>query len=194
MSKKKLKKKLESDNIPLPFVESAEDLLSDAQSGRVGGVFTVGEKIETVLTEHERDEIKFKNYLEAFSLVASTFEEFKARIKTEATDSKITIKEREYGIKYIQNCIDLVTKLFKDTDAKRLQSDGAAQALKLATKIIKRVYDDEREKLRRMEEYLREPGDTVKERLVNRPTGINPGKPLDAMSTELEELEKGSKI
>lgn len=192
-SKETLKRELEKDGIPFPTVGVREDILSDAQAGRVSGVFTVGEKIEHVKEDHEREEVKFRHWMEALTVTASTLEEFRERIKKEANDSRMTIKEKEYGVKYVQRCIDLITKLFKDTDAKRLQSDGAKQALDLTTNMIKRIYDDEREKLRRMEEYLEAPGETAKQRLLNRPTGMNPGRPLEEMQNEIVESKVARK-
>jgi hypothetical protein len=186
--KTRLAKELERDGIPIPtHVDKPEDVLSDAQAGRVGGVFAVGEKIERAKEEHESDKDKFVNYLEAFTLAATTLIDFRENVKKDMKQSKMTLKESEYAVKYINRCHDLMTKLFRDTDAKRLQAEGASAALDLTIKTIKRVYDDEREKLRRIEEYLEAPGETAHERIKNRPVGLNPGRPLKEMERETEE-------
>lgn len=69
-----------------------------------------------------------------------------------------------------------------------LRARYGSEALEQATKSVKTIYDDERQKLQRQEDYLKErKGMSSRERVIQRPPGVNPGNPLEDYKAETED-------
>jgi hypothetical protein len=155
--------------------------MSDYQTGRVGGVFTAGQKIENLGEAYEKEAASLDAMKTAFGMAAKLLEDYLTQMFKELNDAKITIKEAEYGKTYVNRCIELMRKMYNDTEAKRLQACGAAEAMKQAVSNIKRAYDEEHAKMLSHQEYENLENKDVKAR----PVGADPGNPIE----EYKQLE-----
>lgn len=159
--------------------------MSDYQQGRTSAVFTAGAKVEDLCDTYDKEAENLAAMKVAFGMAGKTLENYRQALTKELDEAKIPLKEAEYGRIYINRCIDLMRQMFNDTEAKRLQAKGAAEAMKQAVASIKRLYDEERSKLAAHEEWEKDPNKDPKER----PTGADPGKPLEEYKKEEEPAE-----
>lgn len=159
--------------------------MSEYQQGRTSAVFTVGDKVENLSETYEREAQNLEAMKLAFGMAGKTLENYQQAMLKDLTDAKIPLKEAEYGKVYINRCIDLMRQLFNDTEAKRLQAKGAAEAMKQAVASIKRLYDEERAKLAAHDEWEKDPKKDPKAR----PVGAEPGNPLEDYKRETADLE-----
>lgn len=142
----------------------------DYQTGRVNGVHLIGSKIEDLKETYEEEVKKFEAMKAAFALAGKALEDYRSRMIKELMDARIPIKEAEIGKTHVSRCVDLIRQLFNDTEAKKLQAQGAAVAIDQVVASASRVYDEEKDKLRRFSEYSGDPQKDPKER----PTGYPP--------------------
>lgn len=156
--------------------------MSDYQQGRTSAVFSAGSKVEDLCETYEREAQNLDAMKVAFGMAGKTLENYRAAMLKELTDARIPLKEAEYGKVYINRCIDLMRQLFNDTEAKRLQAKGAAEAMKQATASIKRLYDEERAKLAAHETWENDSEKDPK----NRPVGAEPGEPLEDYKKKID--------
>lgn len=154
--------------------------MSDFQSGRTSGVFAAGSRIDDLLETYEREATNLEAMKVAFGMAGKALENYREAMLKELTESRIPLKEAEYGKIYISRCIDLMRQMFNDTEAKRLQARGAVEAMKQAVASIKRVYDEERAKLLAQEAWEKNPNRDPRDR----PVGADPGRPLDDYKKE----------
>ena len=125
----------------------------DYQTGRVNGVHFIGSKIEDLKETYQREVKNFEAMKAAFAMAGKALEDYKARMIQELKDARVPIKEAEIGKTYVSRCVDLIRQLFNDTEAKRLQAIGAAAAVEQVVASAGRVYEEEKDKLRRFTEF-----------------------------------------
>jgi hypothetical protein len=142
--------------------------MSDYQAGRTSAVFAAGGKVEDLSETYESEARNLEAMKVAFGMAGKTLENYQQQMLKELQESKIPLKEAEYGKVYINRCIDLMRQLYNDTEAKRLQAKGAAEAMKQAVASLKRLYDEERTKLSSHEEWEKNPNPK------ERPVGADP--------------------
>lgn len=159
--------------------------MSDYQSGRTGGVFAAGSRVDDLQEMYEKEANNLEAMKLAFGMAGKALENYKVAMTKELDDAKIPLKEAEFGKIYVNRCIDIMRQLFNDTEAKRLQARGAADAMKQAVASIKKVYDEERAKLAQQEAWERDPNKDHRER----PVGAEPGNPLEDYKRETADLE-----
>ena len=162
--------------------------MSDYQQGRTSAVFSAGSKVEDLCDTYEREAQNLDAMKVAFAMAGKTLENYRNTMLKDLTDARIPLKEAEYGKVYINRCVDLMRQLFNDTEAKRLQAKGAAEAMKQATASIKRLYDEERAKLAAHEAWEKDPVKDPKDR----PVGVHPGEPLQKIKNDPESLNTPS--
>lgn len=127
------------------------------QSGKVNGVFSIGSRIENLKESYEVEIKNFEAMKMAFALAGKALEDYRAQMMKELIEAKIPIKEVEIGKTYVSRCVDLIRTLYNDTEAKRLQASGAAEAISKVVASTKRVYDEETVKLTRFKEFAQDP-------------------------------------
>ena len=159
--------------------------MSDFQTGRTSGVFAAGSRVDDLQEMYEKEANNLEAMKLAFGMAGKALENYKGAMTKELEDAKIPLKEAEFGKIYVNRCIDIMKQLFNDTEAKRLQARGAADAMKQAVASIKRVYDEERAKLAQQETWEKDPNKDPRER----PVGSEPGNPLEAYKKETESLD-----
>ena len=174
------------DGIPRPVVEDRADIMDDPQAGRVAATHFIGSRVEAMVVEQEDLEKELRHMKVGLAMGGATLEKFKERIKVDTRANKLKLKESEYALKYVQECVIILQKLFQDAEAKRLAAEGARVALQGAVDTVQTIYKDEREKLRRQEEYL------TSCKLSDRPVGVNPGNPLERYKREVDGLPQPS--
>lgn len=160
--------------------------MSDYQQGRANAVFSVGTKVEDLGETYDNEAQNLDAMKVAFGMAGKALENYLVMMKKELDEAKIPLKEAEYGRVYVNRCIDIIRHLFNDTEAKRLQAKGAAEAIKQATASIKRLYDEELTKLTAHEEWEKDPNKNIRER----PVGADPGVPLDDYKAETSKTKK----
>lgn len=158
--------------------------MSDYQQGRTSAVFSVGSKVDDLQEVYDKEANNLEAMKLAFGMAGKALENYRSQMLKELEDAKIPLKEAEYGKVYINRCIDVMKQLFNDTEAKRLQARGAAEAMKQAVASIKRLYDEERAKLAAHEAWEKDPNKDPKDR----PVGAEPGDPLGDYKKETEAL------
>lgn len=149
----------------------SSDTTVNYQKGRVNGVFLVGSKIEDLKETYDSETRSYEAMKVAFMMAGKALEDYKQKMVSEMNGSRLPVKETELGKVYINRCIDLVQKLFNDTEAKRLQSMGAAFAIDQVVASAKRVLDEEHDKLNRFSEFSESEKDPL-ERPVGYPPAI----------------------
>lgn len=175
-------------------VEDPADLLSDYQAGRVGAVFRVGQEVEKLKEQLEGDAAKLSNIRDGITAAYIEVEKLHQQLQSDVAHNRRPIKQAEYGAVYLKKSMDVIKKLERNTVESLMRARHGAEALEQATKITKTVYDDEREKLRRQEEYLKERQKmTAQEKIRERPTGVSPGNPLEDYKREAEASAKPAK-
>lgn len=152
--------------------EDSEDTSVNYQSGKLAGVFTVGAKIEAIQESYAREIETFIAMKTGLAHGAKVLMDYRERMSQEMIEAKVSIKEIEYGKVYVSRCIELIQKVFNDTEAKRLQAVGAADAMQKMVESAKRVYDEEKDRLGRFVEYSDSEKDP-KERPVGYPPSPN---------------------
>jgi hypothetical protein len=165
--------------------------MSDYQQGRTSAIFSTGAKIEDLCETYDREVQNLEAMKLAFGMAGKALENYCQAMMKELSDAKIPIKEAEYGRIYVNRCVDIMRQMFNDSEAKRLQAKGAAEAMKQTVASVKRFYDEERAKLTLHEEWENDPKKDPK----NRPVGVDPGKPLDDYKaiTDEKNLSKKSR-
>ena len=164
--------------------------MSDYQQGRTSAVFSAGTKVEDLCETYEQEARNLDAMKLAFGMAGKTLEQYRATMLKELQDAKLPLKEAEYGKVYINRCIDLMRQLFNDAEAKRLQAKGASEAMKQATASIKRLYDEERDKLAKHTAWENDPNKDPKDR----PVGAEPGEPLEDYKKKTEFNVKPAKL
>lgn len=129
------------------------DTTVNHQTGRVHGIFLVGSKIEDLKDTYDVEAKNYEAMKVAFMMSGKALEDYKHKMMQELQSAKIPVKEAEIGKVFINRCIDLIQKLFNDTEAKRLQAVGAALAIQQVVESAKRVLDEEQDKLRRFKDF-----------------------------------------
>jgi hypothetical protein len=163
--------------------------MSDYQKGRTSAVFSAGSKVDDLQEVYEKEASNLEAMKLAFGMAGKALENYRAAMLKELEEAKIPLKEAEYGKVYIGRCIELMRQMFNDTEAKRLQARGAAEAMKQAVASIKRLYDEERAKLASHDAWEKDPNRDPKDR----PVGADPGTPLEDYKRTTEEEAKTPK-
>lgn len=148
---------------------TVDDSSVNYQSGKVSGVFVVGSKIEALQVSYDDETKTFDSMKAGIALAAQGLMNYRSQILDGFKSGKLPIKEAEVAKVHITRCIELVEKLFNDTEAKRLQAIGAAEALRKVVDSAKRVYDDENDKLKRYVDFSQSEKDPKQ-----RPVGYPP--------------------
>ena len=143
--------------------------MTDFQSGRTSGVFAAGSSVDDLLEVYEAETVKLEAMKSAFMMATKALEEYKAEIDRDVSAAKIPLKDAEYGRLYVGKCADVMRKLYLDAETQRLQSTGAATAMRQAVARIKELHDSETKKLKSHEEWERGDKD-----LRERPVGADP--------------------
>lgn len=140
--------------------------MSEFNEGRVAATFQVGRRVEDIKEAYEKEISSFESMKSAFSMAGKSLEDYLGSVKQDLDSSAITVKESEHAMKHVLRCIDIMKKLFMDAEAKRLTAVGAVEALGKAVADIKRVYDDDCEKLKKIVEFESSEPRDIKERPV----------------------------
>lgn len=141
------------------------------QSGKVSGVFNVGTRIENLAETYELEAKSFESMKAGISLVGSCLESYKLRMTKELLDAHVPVKEIEIGKTYVNRCLDLIKAVFNEAEAKRLQAQGGAEAIRKVVESTKKVFDAEQDKLKQFDRYANSEKDPKE-----RPVGYPPGK------------------
>lgn len=144
--------------------------MTDYQAGRTAGVFNVGSKVEDLKATYEQEAASFEAMKTAFGMGTRALLEFIVTTDRQMKEGKLPLKEAEVGKLYIDQCVEVLKKLFNDAEAKKLQAEGAIKAIDAVVASIKRVYDEENSKLLLHKEY--EESET--KILTSRPLGVAP--------------------
>lgn len=155
--------------------------MTEFQNGRVGGIFSTGEKIEHIKESYEKEVSDLHAMAIAFAMASKCLEDYRNTLIKDLDDARITIREAEYAKVYITRCNELINRLRIDAEIKKNKAEGATIALDQAIKSMKRLFDDENDKLQQHIVYEKTPED-----ILNRPVGADPGNPI-------ENYKKGSK-
>lgn len=102
-------------------------------------LFALGTKTEDMGETYVAEVKNLEAMKVAFAMIGKALEDHKAGIKDAV---QITVKEQEYGDKYVGSCIDIVKKFYNDVEAKRLQAIGGSEAMARAVAGIKAFYDE----------------------------------------------------
>jgi hypothetical protein len=164
--------------------------MSDFHEGRVAATFSMGSRLENAKEVYEEEVKQFNAMKTAFGMAGARLEEYRGKIKEDVTTGKLPLKEGEHALSYVSACIELVKQLFTDTEARRLASHGAAEAMKKAVADAKAVWDSERAKLAEVAQYESQ----VPQNLKERPVGYLPeDHPLEAERVEEEQAAPSKK-
>ena len=151
--------------------------MTDFQSGRVTGTFNVGSKVEDLKDTYENEAKALESMKISLLLAVKSLELYVNEIDADLKGARIPVKEAEYGRKYVKKCVDIVVGLFNETEGKRLKAIGAVEAMIQATGSIKRLYDEEKDKLDRHIAWENDPD----RKAIDRPVGaeqLDPPKPV----------------
>ena len=107
----------------------------------VKALFELGLKIEIMKETLESESQKFVHMKDAFVLAVKCLESYKHAMREELETKKVPIKEIEYGTVYVGRCVELIKRLYVETEAKRIKSEAGAENLVLAVDEIKKTYD-----------------------------------------------------
>jgi hypothetical protein len=169
--------------------------MSEFHEGRVAATFQVGHRIEDTKELYEKEIVGLDGMKAALVVAVKGLEEYGVRLQRDGADAKLTIKEADIGLKYVGNCIELLKKMYQDTEAKRFAAVGAIEALKRVVADVKKAWDDEQKKLKEIQTFEAEkPHDMTK-----RPVGYMPAeKPVEEYKQVTEqqvvpEVEKPKK-
>lgn len=144
--------------------------MTDYQAGRTAGVFNVGSKIEDLKETYEKEAAAFESMKLAFGMGTKALQDFISVTDKQMKEGKLPVKEAEIGKVYIDQCTEILKKLFNDAEAKKLQSEGAIKAIEAVVASVKRVYDEENSKLNLQKEYEQ----SEEKVLTSRPVGVAP--------------------
>lgn len=164
--------------------------MTDFQTGRVSSIHFVGERIESLQETYQKELNDLSAMKIAFAMASRCLEEYRAAMLKELNEAKLTIKEAEYGKTYITKCVELINNMYMSAEAKRLRAEGASDGLKQAVASVKRVFDDENNKLQQHVEH--EKTDT-ENTLFDRPLGAHPGQPLNEYVENTKKQKKRDK-
>lgn len=139
------------------------------QSGKISGIFSIGTRVEALQESYANEINTFESMKAGIALAATGLIDYKNAMIREMTESKLPIRDVEFGKTYVNRCIEIVQKLFNDTEAKRLQAIGAADAMKKMVESAKRLYDEENDKLGRFTNFSNSDKDPKE-----RPLGYQP--------------------
>ena len=127
------------------------------------------EKVEALQESYSAEIGTFEAMKAGLALAAKALIDYKQKMLQEMTEAKLPIKEVELGKVYVNRCVYIVQRIFNDTEARRLQAVGAADAMKRVVESAKRVYDEENDKLKRFQEFSSSDKDPLQ-----RPPGYPP--------------------
>ena len=144
--------------------------MTDYQKGRVAATHLTGTKVEDLKETYAKEASSFEAMKVALALAGKSIEMYLLELDKDVKLARIPIKEAEYGKRYVTKCVEIVKMLYNETEAKRLQAVGAAEAMKQAIDSIKRLYDDEKIKLDTHTEWENDPEKDA----IDRPVGANP--------------------
>lgn len=158
--------------------------MSEFHEGRVAATFQVGHRVEDTKEAYEKEIVGLDGMKAALVVAVKGLEEYALRLQQDGANAKVAIKETDIGLKYINNCIDLLKKMYQDTEAKRFAAVGAIEALKRVVADIKAAWDQETKKLKEIQEFDAEkPHDMTK-----RPVGYMPAeKPIEEYKQAIEQ-------
>lgn len=166
--------------------------MSEYQQGKISAIFSVGSKIEDLSESFEKESISLEAYKNAYTVVVKTLDSYKTNVSNDAQAGKVNLKDAEYAKIYISKCIEVVLQLYNDNETKRNRSSGAADSLKQAVSIIKRYYDEEKNKLESANSVSSEDTQSTEEKedqtdYKNRPVGTSPGSPLEEYKKSIDD-------
>lgn len=144
--------------------------MTDFQKGRVAATYLTGTKVEDLKETYSKEANTLDAMKVALAFAGKSIEMYLLEIDNDVKLARIPIKEAEYGKRHVLKCIEIVKNLYNETEAKRLQATGAAEAMKQAIDSIKRLYDDEKSKLDSHTAWENDPEKDA----IDRPLGANP--------------------
>ncbi len=148
--------------------------MTDFQAGRVGGVHSAGERVESLAESFDAETNRLDSVKVGIGMSVRALEAYREAMLRELAEAKIPIKEAEYGKTYINRCIDIIKNLYQESEVKRMHAIGAALGLKDAVSSIKKMYDEESVKLSVQREFE----STTEKDPKQRPVGAEPNNPL----------------
>jgi hypothetical protein len=161
--------------------------MSEFQEGKVAATFQIGVRIEDTKEAYEKEIIGIDGAKHALIGAMKALDDYRKAIQQEGIDAKIPIKETDIGMKYVTGCLEILQKLLGETEAKRFAAVGAIDALKKIVADIKKLWDEEQAKLKKIQEFeSEEPKD-----LKNRPIGYVPKETgVELYKIQTEQLDK----
>jgi len=168
---------------------SGDDNPVDYQTGRTAGVFAVGETIEKLSdasTEASKHAIAVRD---AMNVMIQKLLDYRVRLGNEHRAGRLKLKEGEYALKYVGECINMMQTVSNEANVVSLKSQGAAQALLEAVKSVKKMYDVERIRLKEFEDWR----DSDVKDPKQRPVGYPPKDVQKQLRDEVAQ-EKDEKI
>ena len=144
--------------------------MSDLHEGRVAATFQMGRRVEDRKEAYEKEVLGLDGMKLAYNTALKLLEELHEKIVNDVKQSKLPVKEGDVAEKYIIICIEVLQRLFRDTEIKRVATVGAVDALNQVVNDAKRMWDNEQEKLRQVREFEAATPMDIK----NRPVGYMP--------------------
>lgn len=160
--------------------------MSEFHEGRVAATFQVGARLEDTKEVYEKEITGLDGMKAALIMAVKALQDHRSHLHVDGAQAKVPIREADIGLKYINECIEILQKMYQDTEAKRFAALGAIEALKRVVADTKRLWDEEKEKLKHIKEFEAErPHDMTK-----RPVGYMPAeKPIDEYKESTAQLD-----
>ena len=95
----------------------------------VDKIYHIKNTIESSIEIYKKEIETFEIMKIAHALSCKALENFQASIGKEASETKLSVKEIEYGKAYFAKSIEIVNKQFDDIEKKRLRAEGSLLAL-----------------------------------------------------------------
>jgi len=140
--------------------------MSEFQEGRVAATFQVGARIEDTKEAYEKEIIGIDGAKHALIGGMKALDEYRKAIQKEGVDGKVPIKETDTALKYVTGCIELLQKLLGEAEGKRFAAAGAIDVLKRVIADTKKLWDEEQQKLKKIQEFEAISPKNMKERPV----------------------------
>lgn len=154
--------------------------MSEFNEGRVAATFQVGARLEDAKEVYEKEIITIDGAKGGLIAGLKSLEDYRLKVQEAGTQAQTPIKETDIGLKHIVFCQELLQKLLREIEAKRVAAHGAVDALKKVVTDTKKLWDEEQKKLKQIQEFEA----TTPKNMKERPVGYMPKE------RPIEEYEK----
>lgn len=144
--------------------------------GRVAATFQIGHRIEDAKEVYEKEIVTIEGVKGGLIAGLKAIEDYRLKVQEAGTQALVPIKETDIALKHIAFCQEVLQRLLRESEAKRVAACGAIDALKKVVADTKRFWDDEQKKLKQIQEFEATSPKDMKER----PVGYMPKEhPID---------------